>query len=390
MLSHAKIKGLRPGLHCDGNGLYLNVKSSGSKSWSLRFMIDGRRREMGLGSYPAIGLAKARAIAAAHRSDIAVGIDPFEKRHRASAPIFREAARKFHAANLQRWRSKKHADDWWATLERHAFKQIGHKPVNRIGREDMFRVLTPIWTSKAETARRVRQRIRAVLQWAVAKGYVKHNVAGEVLDAAFPVMPKVKEHLRALPCEDVAMALRVVESSAARLQVKLAFRFLVLTAARSGMVRGARWDEINLEKREWRIPAERMKANKEHRVPLSSEALAVLVCADAVREASTLVFSSPRRPGQALSDMSMTKLLRDVGLADRTTAHGFRSAFRVWASERTSAGYEVMEMCLAHTVGSLTERAYARSDLFDKRRGLMQQWSDYVTNPPAEVVVLYA
>ena len=227
------------------------------------------------------------------------------------------------------------------------------------------------------------------MQRAVGNGYVEHNVAGEVIDGAFVARPKVKEHLRALPYKEVAMALQTVESSTARLQVKLAFRFLVLTAARSGMVRGAMWSEIDFENREWRIPAERMKANKEHRVPLSSEAMVALERAVAFRDASGLVFSSPRRPGRPLSDMSMTKLLRDVGLADRTTAHGFRSTFRVWASERTRAGYEVMEMCLAHVVGSLTERAYARSDLFDERRSLMQQWSDYVTKAPAEVVVLY-
>lgn len=389
MLSHARIKSLRPGVHCDGNGLYLTVAPGGSKSWSQRVSIGGRRRQMGLGPYPTVSLAQARALAAANKADLAASIDPFAKRHRENAPVFRDAARQVHTLNRERWRSEKHIEDWWSAIERHALPRLGHLPVSDIRREDVLGVLTPIWTTKSETARRVRQRIRAVLQWAVAQGYADQNVAGDVIDGALPAMPKVRQHLRALPYEEVGMALRSVESCRARLQVRLAFRFLVLTAARSGMVRGAAWDEFDLEKREWRVPARRMKARQEHRVPLSTGTMAVLERASAFRNISNLVFPSPRKPGQPLSDMSLTKLLRDIGLGERATAHGFRSSFRDWAGERTNASYAVMEMCLAHTVGSLTERAYARSDLFDKRRVLMEQWSDYATEAPADVVVLY-
>ena len=260
-----------------------------------------------------------------------------------------------------RWRNEKHADSWMQTLERHAFTALGGLSVDRIDRADVLAVLTPIWGTRPETARRVRQRIRAVLQWAWAHGFISENVAGEAIDGALPAMPAIKTHLRALPYQDVKVALDTIEASRASLSAKACLRFVVLTACRSGEARLAKWDEIHSEAREWRIPAARMKAGIEHRVPLSNAALTVLERVRSLRDESGLIFPSPSRPRRPMSDMTLTKVLRDTGLAERATVHGFRSSFRTWASEQTDTPHAVMELSLAHTVGTAVEQAYARS-----------------------------
>ena len=374
-------------MHGDGDGLYLRVAYTGAKSWAFRATIDGKRRELGLGSYPTVPLARARLQATELRLAVSKGRNPLaEKRNRAAVPTFRLAAERVHAISYPRWRSQKHADDWWATLERHAFPELGDLRVDRIDRFAVLNVLTPIWTKTPETARRVRQRIRAVMRWAMAHGHIDDNPAGEVIDGALPAMPKIRAHLRALPYDQVADALRLVAASRASTAAKACFRFLVLTAARSGQARGATWAEIDRRAQEWRIPASRMKSNREYRVPLSHSALETLVGVELLRDDSDLLFPSPMRPHSPLSDMALTKLLRDVGLADRTTVHGFRSAFRDWSAERTTAPHAVMELSLAHSVGAAVEQAYARSDLLEKRRRLMNQWAAFVTDDPANVV----
>ena len=373
-----------PGLHGDGGGLYLNVRASGSRSWIQRITIDGRRRDIGLGPYPAVSLLRARLLAAANRSAVAEGRDPLSEKRKSRVPTFREAALRVHEANKPRWRNGKHVVNWMGSLERHAFPVLGTMPVDRIEGRDVLAVLTPIWGVRMETARRVRQRIRTVLRWCLAHGYVERNVAGETIDGALPAMPRVRAHFRALPYGNVAEALAAVEENTASRAAKLCFRFLVLTAARSGEARGASWEEIDPDKREWRIPAGRMKAGVEHRVPLSDAALAVLERAQPLRDASGLVFPSPRKPGRPLSDMTLTKLLRDTGLAERTTVHGFRSCFRDWAGECTDAPHAAMELSLAHAVGSAVEQAYARSDLLAKRRVLMEQWAAFATGTGAD------
>ena len=383
-LSDARVRSVaKPGLHGDGGGLYLHVRASGSRSWIQRITIDGRRRDIGLGGYPAVGLARARLLAAANRTTVAEGRDPLSEKRRSHMPTFREAAFQVHEANKPRWKNGKHVDNWIGSLERHAFPLLGAMAVDRIEGRDVLAVLTPIWGVRMETARRVRQRIRAVLRWCLAHGYVERNVAGEAIDGALPAMPRVRTHFRALPYEQVPAALAAVEGSRACLSAKLCLRFSVLTAARSGEARGAVWDEIDPEKREWRIPGVRMKAGVEHRVPLSDAALAVLERAQSLSGASGLVFPSPRKPGRPLSDMTLTKVLRDMGLAERTTVHGFRSSFRDWAAECSDAPHAAMELSLAHAVGSVVERAYARSDLLAKRRALMEQWASFVTETDA-------
>ena len=254
--------------------------------------------------------------------------------------------------------------------------------VDRIRSEDMLRVLTPIWTRIPEIARRVRQRIRAVLRWSWEHGYVSENVAGEGIDGALPAMPNVKEHFRALPYREVAAAFTTMEKSRASKAVKLCLRFLILTAARSGEVRGATWPEIDLEAREWRILGERMKGGREHRVPLSDAARDVLVRARGLEDGSGLVFPSPTRTGRPLSNMTLTKILRDQGLADRATVHGFRCAFRDWCAE-TGKPREIAEAALAHTVGGV-EGAYFRSDLLARRRALME-WAAFLSATDGKV-----
>ena len=389
-LNATKVRDIsRPGLHGDGNTLYLCVAPGGSKSWIQRLVIDGRRRDLGLGGWPLVTLREAREKAFENRKLARAGGDPLAAKRKARVPTFREAAERTFEANRPRWRSAKVAKSWRQQLERHALPILGDLAVDRIGREDVLRVLTPIWTSRPEVARKLRQRIRATLAWAQAHGYVEHNVAGDAISGALPAMPAVAEHYRALPYGEVAEALGAVEASGASLAAKLALRFLVLTAARSGEARGATWGEIDMAAREWRIPAKRMKAGIEHRVPLSAVALAVLEEARSLRDDSGLLFPSPNRRGKPLSDMALTRVLRSTGLAGRTTVHGFRSSFRDWAAERTNAPHAVMELSLAHKVGAAVEQAYARSDLLDRRRDLMERWAGFLAGGGADVVQLH-
>ncbi len=381
-LTAAIVKALAaPGRYGDGGTLFLNIAPGGSKSWIQRVTVNGKRRDIGLGGWPVVSLAKARQRAFANRVAIADGRDPLAERRKAKVPTFREAAKRTFEVNRPRWRNQKHTKNWWNSIEAYAFPVLGDLPVDQIGREDVLRVLAPIWTRRPERASRLRQRIRLVLGWCQAHNYIPgDNVAGEGIDGALPNMTTVKRHFRALPYQEVAEALKIVEASRASLSAALlCFRFVVLTAVRGVEARAATWSEIDLEGRLWVIPGEKMKGAKEHRVPLSDAALAVLDRARTLRDSSGLIFPSPQRPGRPLSDMSLTKLLRDTGLADRTTVHGFRTSFRTWASEKTDAEHAVMELSLAHTVGSSVERSYARSDLLAKRRELMASWATFLT-----------
>ena len=391
MMGHLTVAKVRrttaPGRYADGGTLYLHVAPGGSKSWVQRITVRGRRRDLGLGPWPVVSLAEARMRAFENRVLVERGGDPLASK-RKTVPTFREAALRTYEANRPRWRSAKVAAVWMQRAERHAFPNLGELRVDAIGREDVLRVLTPIWTAKPETARKVRAIIRATLAWAEAHGHVERNMAGDAIDGALPAQPAVKAHFRTVPHAEVAAALKAVEASGAAAATKLCFRFLVLTAARSGEAREAVWSEMDLEARTWTVPAGRMKSNREHVVPLSDGALAVLADAAELREAgSDLVFPGVRR-GRPLSDATLSKLLKEIGVP--AVPHGFRAAFRAWASERTDAPQAVMELALAHASGSQVERAYARSDLRDKRRALMQRWAEYVTAARGTVVRLHA
>ncbi len=353
----------------DGDGLYLVVRANGSKAWVLRIRDGGKRRDLGLGKYPMVALKQAREKATALREQVEQGPRP---------PTFREVAEQYLLANAPTWRHHKTEHDSRARLEAHAYPVFGDKPVDQVSRRDVLSALLPTWTSQPSASRKLRQRIRGVLDFAIAHEWLDHNPAGDVLRAALPKTTAVQQHFRALPYQDVADALEVIEASAAGLAAKLAFGFAILTAARSGEVRSATWREIDVDRREWRVPAHKMKAGREHRVPLSDAALEVLDRARELQDDSGLLFPSAK--GRPLSDMTLTRVLRYTGLADRATVHGFRSSFRDWTLEQTDTPWAVAEAALSHVVGNSTEAAYARSDLFERRRALMQEWCNYVTN----------
>ena len=384
-LSATRVKALRrPGRYSDGSGLHLYITKSGGKSWVQRITVDGRRRDLGLGGYPAVTLAQARQRAQENKHAIADGRDPLAdnqaKKRKTHCPTFEEASYIVYDLHLPNLKNGKHRTNWIQVLQKHAFPKIGKKPVDVISRADVLAVLTPIWTRTPETARRVRQRIRMILRWATAHGLVQTNWAGEVIDGALPRQPRGKNHFRSLPYQDVPEALAIVEASTASLSARLCFRFLVLTAVRSVEARGATWGEVDMKARTWTIPADRMKAGVEHRNPLSDAAIQVLELAWMMRDGSGLVFPSTFKDGgMVMSDMTFMQLLRRTDLAARTTVHGFRASFRSWALEETDSPWAVAEAALAHVLGNSVEAAYIRSDLFERRRTLMQDWADYVT-----------
>lgn len=375
-LTVKKVRALnQPGLYSDGNTLYLRVAPGGSKQWVQRLTIHGKRHDLGLGGCSWVTLAQAREAAYENRCVARRGGDPLAAKRRPKVPTFRDAAQHTYEVLRPRWRSEKVAVNWMQQLKRHAFDRLADLPVDRITQEDVLAVLTPIWTSKPETARRVRRHIRATLKWCQAHGFVHFNAAGEAIDGALPRMPAFKEHFRSLPYSKIGEALDTIQASPASLTVKLALKFVIFTAARSGEVRGATWAEINGDV--WKIPGERMKAGVEHRVPLSAPVLALLEEARVLGDGSGLIFPSPIRRGRQLSNMTLTKVLRDTGLAERATVHGFRSSFRDWCAD-TGKAREVAEAALAHIVGGV-EGAYFRSDLFERRRRLMDAWAAFLT-----------
>ena len=370
-----------PGRYGDGrggHGLSLLVKpaSTGgfSKSWAQRIRLDGKAANVGLGAYPVVTLARARQKALANARTTSEGRDPRDRASR--APTFEQAVETVIGIHAENWKDGgKSAAQWRASLRDYAVPKIGARRVDRITTADVMEVLLPIWATKRETARRVRQRIGAVMKWAVAQGYREDNPAGDAISAALPKNSVRRRHQRALPHAQVAEALGRVRTSKAHRATALAFEFLVLTACRSGEVRGARWDEVDDAAATWTVPPARMKSKLEHRVPLSGRAMAVLGEARECADRSGLVFPSPT--GRMLSDSTLSKLLRGLGIG--AVPHGFRSSFRDWAAERTEVPREVCELALAHVNGDRVEAAYRRSDLYERRRVLMQQWADYLS-----------
>lgn len=379
-----------PGMYADGATLYLRVAPGGSRQWVQRLAVQGKQTDRGLGGFPLVSINQAREKAFDNRRVARAGGDPFAETRKVVVPTFQEAAEQTKDATRARWRNGKTEAIWTGQLAKHVYPRIGNKRVDLVTREDVLRILAPVWSTIPEGARRIRQFMRTTFRWCQAHGYMEHNPAGEAIDGALPTMPAVKEHYRALPYAEVTAALRKVEGTGASMAAKFCLRFAVLTAVRSGEARGATWDEVDLDAREWSIPAERMKMKAAHVVPLSDAALAVLEQARILNDGSGLVFPSPVKRGRPLSNMTLTKVLRDTGLAGRCTVHGFRSSFRTWASERTNADHATMELALAHAVGSAVERSYARSDLLDKRRRLMDQWAAYLTGESAKVVSIGA
>jgi integrase len=379
-----------PGLLGDGKGLYLRVGDGEAKSWVLRYMLDGRAHEMGLGSYYDLSLAEARERARAFRKMVKDGVDPIDKRRveraarraeRAKVMTFRQCAEIYVAAHQAGWRNQKHAAQWPSTLSAYVYPHFGALPVQAIDTALVTKALEPIWLKKPETAGRVRGRIESILDWATARGYRKGENPARWrghLENLLPKKSKVRrvEHHAALPYGELAafMAeLRQQTGVAAR-----ALEFTILTASRTGEVIGARWDEISMAERLWTVPPGRMKASREHRVPLSPHAVAILEEMRTIR-VGDFVFPGGRA-GQPISNMAMMMTMRRMGRGG-LTVHGFRSSFRDWAAERTNFPREVAEMSLAHAVSDKLEAAYRRGDLFEKRRQLMVAWAGFCSAP---------
>ncbi len=399
-LSAMEVKRItRKGLHAVGGvaGLLLQVSPSGTRSWILRVLIGSKRRDIGLGGYPDVSLAHARDNAREVREKIKQGIDPIEEKQankirliteQAALISFDEAARRCLANKSLEFRNKKHAAQWGKTLETYASPVIGSLPVSKIELTHIIKILEPIWLEKTETAKRVRGRIENVLDWAAVSGYrTGENPArwkGH-LDNIFPKPSKVAKvvHHKALPREELGTFMQNLkrrEGIAAR-----ALEFLILTATRSGEVRHAVWSEIDLSARLWVIPAERMKAGKEHRVPLSNEAIKLLKNLPTI-EGEEHLFPAPR--GGALSDTALSAVVKRMKV--QAVPHGFRSTFRDWCAEETNFPHNVAEMTLAHTIGNKVEAAYRRGDLLAKRTLLMEQWAKFCNTVKAQgdVVIL--
>ena len=389
----------KPGMYCDGGGLWLRVSSPTARSWVFRYMLDRAPHEMGIGKYPEITLADARGRAAEARRLKAHGKDPLAERvavraalraDAAKAVTFKDAAERYIDAHKAGWKNTKHAAQWKATLETYAYPAFGDLPIQSIDTGLVLKAIEPIWNGKTETASRLRGRIEVVLDWAKVRSYRDGENPARWrghLDKLLPARSKVRKvkHHAALAFDDLSgfmKSLRGQIGVAAR-----ALEFAILTAARTGEVLGAKWSEIDLGEKVWTVPAERMKAGREHRVPLSARAIEILKMmkpdsASIKRDkyaADGYVFAggAPSRP---LSNMAFLMLLRRMG-HDGLTAHGFRSTFRDWCAERTSFPSEVAEMALAHTVGDKVEAAYRRGDLFDKRRAMMDQWASVCAMP---------
>lgn len=368
-----------PGKYFDGHGPYLKVEPNGSKFWVQRIVIRGKRCELGLGSPALVSLAEARAAALENRKLARAGGDPLQARRDARAVLnFEEAARKVHEMHLSTWRKAKHGRDFITSLELYAFPKIGRLKLQEVTTADVLSVLSPIWTVKIETARRVRQRIGTVMKWAIAQGWRQDNPA-ENIDQALPKTSRQKAHRRALPYAEVRGCIEAVHASRAGLATKLALEFLILTAARSGEVREARWEEMDLAAKVWEVPATRMKMKRPHRVPLSPRAVAILEAAQALKDGSGLVFPGTKM-GRPLSDMTLSKLVKE--LAFEADVHGFRTSLRTWAQECTDFPREVAEAALAHLSGDAVERAYARSDVFEKRRRMIDDWAEFLRVDP--------
>ena len=394
-LTSLEIKNAPAGMHSDGNGLYLCVKPSGTKSWIFRYQVNGRRREMGLGALEYLEPVKARAEAAGLKAKVSEGIDPLDERksleaaaaaqRKAEQAALRKAGATFEVVAAQyienhrpSWKNAKHAQQWENTLRTYVYPVVGNLPVDEVTTEHVVAILKPIWATKSETASRVRMRIEAVLTAAKLMGWRSGDnpaVYKGGLEAILPPISKVRQvrHHPALPYEEAPAFMRLLRERGGI--SAFALEFCILTAARSGEVRHANWDEIDQDVGLWIVPADRMKARREHRVPLSKRALEVLENIGRHQD-SPLIF--PGVGFKPLSDMTLSAVLKRMNLS-QFTVHGFRSTFRDWAAETTPYPNEVVEMALAHTIANKAEAAYRRGDLLQKRRQLMDDWCDFLT-----------
>jgi integrase len=394
-LTPLAVKNAKPGRYADGGGLYLVVKDSGARSWVYRYMLHGKRRDSGLGPAGAdsVTLASARDEATKLRLKIRAGIDPLAEKQQEKAAAkateqaakvagvtFGEVAASYIAANEGNWKNDKHRQQWRNTLATYVYPVIGDLPVASISTAHVLTIIEPMWNAKAETADRVRGRIETVLDAAKARGYREGENPARWRGHLAQILPArarlSRGNHKAMPYEELPAFITKLRSREA--VAAMALEFAILTAARTGEVLGARWDEVDMNKAVWTIPAARMKAGKEHKVPLSPRAIELLTKAAGL--GSEWLF--PSANGGKLSSMAMSMLLRRMGVA--VTVHGFRSSFRDWAAECTGYSHEVCEMALAHTIGNKAEAAYRRGDLLEKRRRLAHDWALFLDTPKGE------
>ena len=363
----------QPGKYGDQHGLILRVTPPGSKQWIWRGTVRGKRVDLGLGGFPYTSLAEARQAAFDYRKLARAGGDPLAFKRRPDIPTFAEAVEKVIAIHKPTWRNARSAEIWRASIRDYALPRLGRRRIDQINSGDVMACLIPHWQTKTETMRRVRQRLSAIFKWAIAQGYRDDNPAGEAISAALPKPNGSRKNMRALPHAEVGTSIQKIKQSGAYPGTKLAFEFLVATATRSGEVRGAKWDEIDLEKATWTIPGNRTKTGRQFRIPLSTKALKVLMEIRKFADGSNLVF--PSATGKVPSDSTISKLVRENGI--KAVPHGFRSSFRDWCAE-SGVPREIAEACLAHVVGGV-EGAYFRSDVFARRREVMERWGAYIS-----------
>lgn len=393
-LTAAVIRNAKPGRHPDGNCLYLDVDDNGAKHWLLRVVIHGRRHDLGLGGVSLVSLANAREEAAKWRKIARDGGDPLAERRKekVTVPTFEEAAREVHKTQAASFRNPKHAAQWLRTLEDYALPVFGKKRVDVVDSADVLKALSPIWLTKAETARRVKQRIKTVFDWAKAAQHRTGDNPTEGLTKVLPKHNREAEHRAALPYGEVPEFIRALrDASKISATVKLALELTILTSLRTAEVLYAKWNEIDFNGKMWTIPATRgnepgMKKKREHRVPLSARCVEILQEAKELSEGDYIFPGG--KTGRPLSDMAMNMAKRRMDWkGSDCDVHGFRSSFRDWAAEKTKFPREVVEAALAHKVESKTEASYFRSDLFEKRRELMKAWAAYAISTPASKVV---
>ena len=370
----------KTGTHNDGSGLTLRVGPNGSRRWVLRYQWDGKGATLGLGSYPRVGLKQARALAADRRAEIAEGRKPAGARESAistspTAPTFQQVASEVIALRRPTWSSDRHAQQWIESLTNHAYPAIGNMPIDAISSGDVLAMLTAIWNQLPETSTRVKQRSQIIFDYAIAAGLRPDNPVAAV-EKALPRRSRLKEHHRALAYGELPRVVTALRQSTANTVTRLALEFIILTAARAGEVRGMTWDEVSFSGATWTVPAPRMKMRRAHRVPLSDRAIEILREAQELGKGGPLVF--PGTKGQPLSNMAFTMVCRRLAVDGVT--HGFRSSFKDWCLSETAAPWAVSEAALAHNLGNNMEAAYARTDLFDRRRILMAEWSAYIAS----------
>lgn len=373
------------GKYFDGHGLFLRVNANGSKQWVQRITIRGKRSELGLGNPALVSLSDAREHALSNRKLAQSGGDPIQaKREHESVFSFEEAARQVYEMRKPTWSNPKHAKQFISTLETYVFPFIGKIRISEISTNDILKVLNPIWLTKHETATRVRQRMGVVIAWAIAKGWRQDNPADAIL-AALPKSTQKVQHFKSLDYRKVSECINSIKTSNAGISTKLGLEFLILTATRSSETRLANWSDFDLKNGIWTIPANKIKGRKTHRIPISKRMLEILMDAKNVENDSGFVFPGYKK-GRPLSDATFSKLVKKLGYdAD---IHGFRTSFRVWAQEQTNFDNRTQETALSHSIKDKAEAAYARSDLFEKRRLLMEAWAIYLELKTAEVVKL--